>query len=203
MSGFSPALTAYLQRLDKQDPLLVLLDIIAGNEVLRLVANNEDITWLGNTYTAFSFQVDFPESDGSGKISTLQLKICNVERVLRPYLDQYAGGVGMPVTVTLVNPAMLSEDYSELTASLYNLATESDANWVYFTLGPINPLNKPFPPDQYIARHCRFDFKEDPRCGYAGAATECDRTIEACRSLGNSRRFGGHMGLDGRSLRVV
>lgn len=203
MSGFSPALTAYLQRLDKQDPLLILLDIIAGAETLRLVANNEDITWQGNVYTAFSFQMDMPGADSKGAVTTLPLKICNVERVLRPYLELYDGGVGLPVTVTLVNPAMLTEDYSELTASLYNLATESDANWVYFTLGPVNPLNKPFPPDQYIARHCRFDFKEDPRCGYAGAATECSRTIDACRALGNSRRFGGHMGLDGRSLRVV
>lgn len=203
MPGFSPALTAYLQRLDKEDPLLVFLDITAGSETLRLVANNEDLTWQGNLYTAFSFQVDMPGADGKGAVTTLPLKICNVERVLRPYLEAYDGGVGLPVTITLVNPAMLDEDYSELTATLFNLATDSDASWVYFTLGPINPLNKPFPPDQYIAKHCRFDFKTDPRCGYAGTATECDRSIDACRALGNSRRFGGHMGLDGRSLRIV
>lgn len=204
MSGFSPALMAYLQKLDKADPLLVLLDIVVpDNPPLRLVANNEDITWQGNLYNAFSFQVDMPGADSKGAITTLPLRICNVQRLLRPYLDAYDGGVGLPVTITLLNPSMLDEDYSELTATLYNLATDSDASWVYFNLGPINPLNKPFPADQYIAAFCRFNFKEDPRCGYSGAATECNRSIDACRALGNSRRFGGHLGLDGRSLRVV
>lgn len=203
MPGFSPALTAYLQRLDKTEPLLVLLEITAGPDTMRMVANNEDITFQGNIYTATSFVVDRPGANGSGKITTLPLKICNVKRIMRPYLEAYDGGVGLPVTITIINPALADEDYSELTATLYNLDTKSDNQWVYFQLGPINPLNRPFPDRQYLARHCDFAFKADPRCGYSGSATECDRSIDACRALGNSRRFGGHLGLDGRSLRIV
>lgn len=203
MSGFSPALIEYLQQMDKSDPLLTLLEIDAGEEILRLVANNEDIVWQGHTYTKFAFMVDMPSSTSDGSITTLPLRVCNIERVLRPYLDAYDGGVGLPVTITLVNPAMIDEDYSELRATLYNLSTENDSQWVYFTLGPLNPLNKAFPPDQYISNHCRFGFKNDPRCGYSGLETECDRSLDRCRELNNSARFGGHPGLDGRGLRLV
>lgn len=204
MSGFSPALMAYLQKLDKADPLLVLLDIAVPDQLpLRLVANNENIEYQGNTYEAFNFVVDKPGADGKGAITTLPLKIANAQRVLRPYLDAYDGGVGLPVTMTIINPAMADEDYSELTATLYNLATDSDSAWVYFTLGPYNPRNKQCPPDQYLATSCRFDFVDDPRCGYSGPATTCSRTLDNCRVLGNSRRFGGFPGLSNRSLRLV
>ncbi len=204
MSGLSPALMAYLQKLDKADPLLVLLDIVVPDQPpLRLVANNENIQYQGNTYEAFNFVVDKPGADGKGAVTTLPLKIANAKRVLRPYLDAYDGGVGLPVTITIINPAMADEDYSELTATLYNLATDSDSAWVYFTLGPYNPRNKQFPPDQYLATSCRFDFTADPRCGYSGTATTCSRTLDNCRALGNSRRFGGFPGLSNRSLRLV
>ena len=202
--AFSPALLEYLHTLDKDQPLLVLLDIVAGGETLRLAANNEDVTYQGNTYVAFSFEVDKPGADGKGGITTLPLRICNVERVLRPYLDAYDGGVGLPVTITIINPALDDGEQSEeLSATLYNLSTDADDSWVNFTLGPINPLNKAFPPDQYIALHCRWNFSADPRCGYTGPATECERSLTACRALGNSRRFGGFPGLDGRPLRVI
>lgn len=208
MLSLPPAILRAANRLDQDSPWLCLLDInIAGEPTMRIVNNNEDVTFGGNTYIAFAFTIEPPKENSKGELPSVQLMVANATRTMQTYIEAYQGGVGASVTLRVVNAAHLTEDYTELTTTLQVVACKCTAQWVTFTLGAINPLKRRFPPDQYIAMHCRFasapyGFK-GPHCAYSGAATECNGTLDRCRELGNSRRFGGHPGLDGRGLRLV
>ncbi len=184
-------------------PWIVLLEIkVSDTEILRICNNTEDITFQSNTYYAMPFDISATQSNAKGEIPTVTLQVSNVSRMLQPYIEQYAGGVGMQVKLIVVNASYLSENYSELEMVFDILATEADANWVYFTLGTPNPLRRRFPQYRYIAEHCQWNFKS-AECGYTGAATECKRTFEWCRLLGNTKKFGGYKGLSGGYLRIV
>lgn len=203
MLPLPPAILRAANRMDQSDPWLILLDVqIDGEPTMYLVNNNEDITFEGRTYIAFAFTIDQPKQSSKGEIPSIQLQVANATRTLQTYVEAYQGGVGATITVRIVNAGQLAENYAELTTELTVLACKCTAQWVIFTLGAVSPMNKKFPPDQYIALSCRFRFK-GPHCGYSGAATGCDRSLDACRALGNSSRFGGHPGLDGRGIRLV
>lgn len=203
MLNLPPAILREANSLSTDSPWLILLDInIEGELPIRLVNNNEDITFQGNEYIAFGFQITMPAQSSKGEIPTVQLSVANSTRTLQTYVEQYSGGVGASVVLTVVNAAHLSDDYAELTTTLTVVGCQCNAQWVVFTLGAANPLNKKFPPNQYIAAHCRFKFR-GTYCGYVGAESECNKTIDRCRELQNSPRFGGHLGLDGSGIRLV
>jgi len=184
-------------------PWIILLEIkVSDTEILRLCNNTEDIEFQRNTYYAMPFNISASQTNAKGEIPTVTLQVSNVSRMLQPYIESYSGGVGMEVKLIVVNTAHLSENYTELEMTFDILGTEADANWVHFTLGAPNPLRKRFPQLRYIAEHCQWTFKS-AECGYKGSATECKRTFEWCRLLGNTKRFGGYIGLSGGYLRIV
>jgi phage-related protein len=194
--------------MDQDSPWLAMLDIaLPGGEHLYLVNNTDDVVFQGQTYSAFAFNYEQQKQTSKGEIPTVTISVSNVSRVIQSYVEQYDGGIGSTVTLIIVNHAHLTEDYAELTADFTVLGSKCTAQWVSFTLGAPNPLNKRFPAWQYIALHCRFKFNypagTGPYCGYSGTATTCSRTLDNCRALGNSTRFGGHPGLDGRGIRIV
>lgn len=208
MLNIPPALLRAANRMDQEDPWLVLLDIQIGSEpTMYLVNNNEDVVFDGRTYIAFAFTVDQPKESSKGEIPTIQLAVANATRTMQTYIEAYNGGVGASVTIRIVNAGQLAENYAELTTTMQVMACKCTAQWVTFTLGTINPLKRRFPSDQYIAMHCRFatapyGFK-GAHCGYAGSETSCDGTLDRCIELSNSARFGGFPGLDGRGIRLV
>ena len=203
MRPLPPAILRAANRIDQDSPWLVLLDIaIEGEDTMYLVNNNEDVVFESRTYIAFAFTVDQPKESSKGEIPSIQLAVANATRTLQTYVEQYQGGVGASVTIRIVNAGLLAENYAELTSTFQVMACKCTAQWVTFTLGCVNPLNRPFPPHQYIATHCRFRFK-GPYCAYAGVETDCNHTLDRCRELGNTARFGGFPGLDGRGIRLV
>ena len=203
MLDLPPVIIRAANTMDQDSPWLAMLDIaLPGGEHLYLANNTDDVVFQGQTYSAFAFNYEQQKQTSKGEIPTVTISVSNVSRVIQSYVEQYEGGVGSTVTLIIVNHAHLTEDYTELTADFTVLGSKCTAQWVSFTLGAPNPLNKRFPAWQYIALHCRFLFK-GPHCGYSGAVTTCSRTLDNCRALGNSTRFGGHPGLDGRGVRIV
>ena len=178
-------------------PWLALLDLtLPDNSHIRLVRNTEDITFGGNVYTAFAFDLGEIRSAGEGKISGVALRVANPERAFALYMEQYAGLVGCNVTLQVVHAGNLSEDHSELALYWQVIAATVDDEWVTFTLGEENPLRRRFPLQSAMPANCNWIFK-GAECAYAGAATSCDRSLDNCRSLGNSVRFGGRPGIVG------
>lgn len=181
---------------------IVLLDITLDSTVYRFCSNNEDVTFDGETYNSFPFDLEPTSESGSGEIPTVTLRVSNVTQIIHAYLEQLNGAVGATVIIRVVNSAYLSENYSELEFNFSILSVSANDEWLTFTLGAENPLRRRFPPYRFIASHCHWDFKS-VECGYAGVATTCDRSYERCSALNNTERFGGYRGLMEKSWKIV
>lgn len=178
-------------------PWLLLLTVtLPDASVLRLVRNTEDVTFVGNLYTAFAFELGDVRNGGDGRIQGVTLKVANPGRVLQPYLEANDGLVGCAVTLAVVHADNLGSDYTELTLAWDVLAAESTSEWITFTLGAENPLRRRFPLHVAIPFSCNWQFK-GVECAYAGGAATCARTLDACRTLANTARFGGRPGIVG------
>jgi len=62
------------------------------------------------------------------------------------------------------------------------------------TLGLQGDLRRMLPAELYSRTRCRWRFR-GPECGYTGAETECDRSLEACIARDNIIRYGGFPGI--------
>lgn len=189
-------------------PWLFLLQVTIPSDpavTVYLVRNTEDITFQGQLYQKFPFEIDIPMKETSkGELPSITLRVSNVDRMMQGYLELYDGLIGQSVKLLIVKADRLAEDYSELTLDFLVNACYSDVEWVTFTLGAPNPLVKRFPLYKYFSSVCcwKSQFK-GIECKYAGVATTCRGTLDDCRSKNNSVNFGGFVGLEKHGLRVV
>ena len=176
----------------------------AGPTVIRICSGNENVTFGGNEYQHFIFQLGIVESDISGQIPQVTLKVCNITRLLTNFLNSLDGGMASTVKITVVSRAHLAEDYSELEMDFTVMGCKAKADWVTWTLGMANPRNQRFPLYRYLANHCAWacNFK-GAECGYSGAETECDGTFDTCVNLGNTGRFVGFLGMQSDGIRIA
>lgn len=192
-------------KLSSDTPFLPLLRItLLDGTVIRLVNNTEDITFQGQVWTAFPFEIEFGGESARGELTFANIKVCNVTQALQPYVEEQGGGVGATVDIIIVNPAHLSANYDELTLSFTCLACSCTSHWITFRLGDKNLMLQRFPLYRYYAKHCNWTYR-GIECGYNGPLnnTPCARDLEACRLRGNTARFGGFPGLDARGLRFA
>ena len=116
-------------------PLLELTLPAPDNTVFRVVPNNEDIVFQGNTYTAFPVQIELPKESSKGDIPTIKMMMSNLTGVLQSHLEALNGGIGSTIVLTIVNAAHLAEDYAELTLNFDVLSVECNASWIVLTCG--------------------------------------------------------------------
>lgn len=207
MKNLPLALILEKNKLSSADPWLMTLDITLpapASTVLRLVNNTEDVTFGGNVYTRFPFKIDVIGEGENGELPQVKLMLSNVTRVLQAYLEELEGAVDSTALVRWINVAHLNENYADLELTFEILETVSVGQWISCTLGMPNLLRSDFPYESYHAGHCRFvrNFK-DVECGYAGPSATCAGTLDYCRQLNNSRRFGGFPGLSGGGVRLA
>lgn len=190
-------------------PWIVLLEInLKENGVTQatyyLCNNTEDLTYNGDTYTAFPFTISPTRQTAKGEIPTVTLAVANVVQLIQEDIEALSGGVGSEVIVRVVlvesGPVITGDSELEMTFTI--LATQASAEWLTFTLGAPNPLRTRFPLHRYLSTHCNWEFKGD-ECGYVGAETSCDRTFDACQAYSNTARFGGFPGLHPTGIRLV
>jgi len=190
-------------KLNNPSPWLILLDIMlvdtnnpANTTDYYVVRNNEDVTYDGQLYTAFNFDLDQSRETSKGEVPTLTLRVSNVERLLQADLEQYEGGNGSQVRVTRIHADNLAEDFGALSGLYDVIGCHFDNKWAVFNLGAPNPLNQRFPLERYIGMQCRYvsHFK-GVECAYAGVETECNGSLTRCVALANSERFGGFPGM--------
>ena len=207
MNNLPLALILEKNKLATANPWLITLDMAFPAPVsttLYLVQNTEDVVFDGRTYTKFPFEIDVTKASAQGEIPGLQLRASNVTQVLQGYIEEIDGGVGATVLVRVLNAGYLAENYSELEISFDIMSAVADTQYVTFTLGAPNLLRSDFPRDRYLATHCRYvrHFK-GAECAYGGPSETCEGTLEYCRQLGNSKRFGGFPGLAGGGVRLA
>lgn len=214
MKNIPLALRQAKNQLGGTSPWLFMLDLtLPGVPTFNLVANTEDVEYQGRTYTAFPFQVELPKEENKGQLPTIKLSVSNVMRVIQGHLEALNGAPGAMVTLYVVNAGLLEEDYADLIMEFGVLDAQCDDTWCHFTLGVPSPLRRRFPLYRYLALSCRWTFNSPEvrvsgsnlgaECAYAGTATSCARTMDACQQLGNLARFCGEPGLAYGGMRLV
>lgn len=187
-------------------PWLILLDIFLPDATsFYLVNNNEDVTFQSRTYTKCRFKFSPGEETMSGEIPTFKIGIADVQRLFEFYIQKYRGGIDSSVTIRIVNTADLAADYSSLTIELSIQQVDREGfEWLNFTLGAPNPMIMEFLQFIYSPNHCNWVRKyKGHRCGYTGSLLDCTGTLNDCRAHNNSKRFGGHLGLNSTDFRLA
>ena len=195
-----------LNALGTDSVLLIALEInIPSTPTVYIVNNGENITFDGNEYIAFPFEIGEISAE-AGETPQFQIKLDNTTRAIERYIidyDTYLKQNGIDGNcITAVVKVLNTNDLSEAVMTEYFELTsfESDFQWVSFTLGTTSLFNKMYPPRKMYANFCSFKFK-DARCGYSGALTTCNKTLTDCRARNNSVRYGGFIGL-GQGIRI-
>ena len=188
-------------------PFVVLLEIELNTEpatTIRLARNTEDITFGGNLYSKFWFDLQPAKYSSTGEIPTITISVSNITRLMQPYIETLNGGVGSTITIHVVNTGMLDEDFSDLDVTCEILSCKCTVSYVEFVLGMPSLLRQRMPLHRYIALSCRYArFFKGVECKYSGAETECDGSYDRCVELSNADNFGGFVGLRMGALRLV
>ncbi len=172
---------------------------------LRYVRYSSDITYDGDLYTAWPFTAQLLGRGKGNAVPTFTLTIEDAVRTLRPSAIATSWFRDCTLTIAVVCVDYLTLDYSWSTVTYDILHAKPARETVVLKLGGPNPVKMRFPADRYWADQCPYarGFKDDPRCGYSGAETTCDGTLDDCADRGNTARFGGFLGLDPDAAKLV
>lgn len=191
-----------LNSLDSKGVILVALEIfLPSGEVIRVVANNENITFKGYEFIAFPFNIS-EITTAKGEIPKFTLNIDNTSRAMQRYILEYdeyvkrsgSQNVAIEAKAYVLNTLDLNSAILEEFFELSDFS--SNSKFVTFNLGTQSLFNLSYPPRKMYKDFCSFKFK-DECCGYKGSDTTCDKSLNDCRQKNNSVRFGGFLGISG------
>lgn len=183
-----------LLEIDVLDP--TTRDVI---ETLRLVQNDENFTYRGETYVKAGFEFSIARS--TTELPSVSLSVADPTQEIQARLHEYEGGVDFPVRLIVTTTA--TPDTPELEEAFIIASSQAVAEsyMVEFTLGAENPLSLRWPPRLQFRNRCPWRYK-GAECGYTGALATCDFTYDGpngCEAHGNELRFGGFKGIVSRS----
>lgn len=187
--------------------VMLEIKIPSVSEMLRIVNNNEDITWKGSTWLKFPFELDEISQSANAETSQFQIKVGNVKNIIGQYIRQYDAYVKTngfePITVVLyiVNSKDLANTTPVYSTNL--ILTTSNLNYleVSFTVSARDLFRARTPQTRMFPNSCRFKFK-GTLCGYSGSVTSCDKSLARCRQLGNSKRYGGFPAIGNQGVSI-
>ena len=194
----SAAIALAKNQLSDDGAWLALLEIQfhdVGGTILRLVRNTEDISWGGETWTAYPFDLDEARQSSDGSVQSVTIRVSNVLRAVQDYVESLDGMGAAEVVLRVVYSNELDEAaVIEETFSVGKISCT--AEWVAIELQPENFWARRCPRYTYSRQNCRWNFK-GTECGYSGATTACNKTLAACAALANTANFGGFPAIPG------
>lgn len=196
-------------RLASDVPFLVLLDIDVVDpqtgsvvETGHYVRNVEGVNFNGHDYLPASFDIELKEEAGS--LQNVRLGFKDYAGEVQAKMQDYGGGVGFSVTISVVNSAALDQP-PEIQEFFEVVAAESAGYVCSFTLGAENVITKVFPRRRQTRDYCQWRYKGQ-ECGYTGNMPSCDLTLNGangCGQHGNVIRFGAFPGINQRDVRYA
>lgn len=196
-----------LNSLGSDAVLVPALEIkIPSLDPIYIVKNRENITFNGNTYQAFDFNIEDLSQGGKGELPTWVIKVDNSTRILEQYILNYdlylknngIAGNYIECIIRVLNTNDLSEavleEYFELNQPM------TDSRFATFNLSASSPFRMQYPQRRIFQNMCQWKFKDD-RCAYSGSETVCNKSLTRCIQLSNSSRFGAFTGV-GRGIRL-
>lgn len=185
--------------------VLLKIDLYNANtqayaETVYVANNNEDVVFLGNTYTAFAFNLTLKYE--AGAIPEITLSARDFQKVLMEKLTTYGGAVGSRVTMYIVNTANLAQG-AEI-SEIFEVISSSANDWsISLSLGAESTLTRIFPSRTQMRDRCAWRYKST-ECGYTGALPSCDLSLQGangCAAHANQLNFGGYPSLINRGSR--
>jgi len=186
-------------KLENAPIFLYTIEEYDGSNDLHLAAYAENVTFDGITYTRFPIQHDIITENTSGEVDSVKVKIANASREIQAYLEAYDWRKKKVIIKTvfanqLSDPDVFRDDIYYIASYVMN------AEAAEFELSSkLDILQVTLPRRVYLRNHCRFKFK-GTECGYAGAATTCNKTLQQCRAYSNQLRFGGFPSIPTRRI---
>lgn len=163
-------------------------------ETLRFARNTENVTWDGETWVAFPFDLDMMGDTSRGEVPKMNLKVSNVSRAVQSYIEQADGGIDAPVALRLIHETQFSTSEYCIRLDFVVSSTSCNSQWVNFELSGSNPWTRRVPATRCRKNFCRWRFKSYT-CGYHGVGTTCDKTLSQCKTYLNSDRYGAFPGV--------
>lgn len=167
--------------------LLLLTIQYKQEEPIRLVLNNEKITFKGVDYYPYYFSLSEVKQT-STELPSCTLIVSNITGTISRILEIYDGASGGKVTVAVINTNISDEILQEEHFVIAGATAKKD--YVSIKLGCGASLDRRYPNVRIMKDWCPFKFK-GVRCGYKGPLTTCNKTLTDCRERGNNTRFGG------------
>jgi lambda family phage minor tail protein L len=189
----------------------VLLEIIIPGitDSITITNNGDDVPWNGKTWLAFPFEIQELTEDGSGEVPQWTISLDNRQRVIERYLSQYdqylkvngIEGNEIKCNCYVVNSKEL-DNTEPIKAVFFTLnQPKTTSETATFTLNADSPFGIIVPKRRFIQTYCYWKFKST-ECGYIGTGSACDKSLEQCRSYGNTLRFGGFPSVGNSGIRL-
>ena len=152
---------------------------------LRLVDDNAEWVYRGETYTPFPFKINGIEESTKGEIPKVTVSVSNIANQIASIIHEDIDNT--PVKISVVR-------YSENTADIeFNFVANGisyDEQWLTFELtAPVNFV-KSFPSMKY-SQVCPFVYRGWQCKSNNTQYTSCGKTVADCKARGNFARFGG------------
>lgn len=190
MRDLDPASTTEKNAAVNKPLFLYTIHAYDGAQNLYFTEHSEDVTYDGITYSKFPIKHEFITENTQNQIDSVTLSIANVSRLIEAYLVNYDLR-GKRVDIVQVWADKLDDTDANIPSSYYIDTYTATEETVTFTLtGKFDLLDVPLPGRTCLRNYCSWRFKSS-ECGYAGAETLCNKTLQKCRELSNQLRFGG------------
>ncbi len=203
MLNTTPTFAQELNKPTNQPIFLYTLFSYDGASDLNLAGDKTNVTFDGVEYTAFPISHDLTAENSQGEINSVNLTVSNISRLLQGYLETYDLR-DKKVRIRMVWRNRLAYPADKIDFEYYIDSYTADQDNVVFLLLPrISALGLKVPARIYSRNYCQWKNFKGTECGYAGAETECNRTKQRCKELGNYKRFGGFPSIPTKQLQVV
>lgn len=144
-----------------QYPWLHLIEIeYETGQFLRLVNDNQDIVFNGETYDKFPFKLSAQTIDAQGKIPERTLQVGNASRYIESLIANKQGWAGKKVTIVLGQRSLLLQNKTARVYSYEITNTKTSEQWVNFTLSIPNINLKTFPTNKFFKNSCPYEYGE-------------------------------------------
>jgi lambda family phage minor tail protein L len=158
---------------------------------LYLAQWDTNIVFDGKTYIGVETSVSHDKTgeNREGSVEQVNISIANVDRLIGGYVETYDPR-GLRANILTVFETLLDDPTARLIERYSIDALTVNENAVNLICTTVIDLMNIVLPSRRFSPICAWVFK-GTECGYAGAETECNKTLTRCRQLGNSERWGG------------
>lgn len=168
--------------------LLLLTIQYKSEEPIRLVLNNEEVTFKDNTYYPYYFSLSDVKQTSS-EMPSATLTVSNITGTIQRILENYDGANGAKVKVAVINTNVSDEILQEENFVVTGATSKKDA--ISLKLGCGMSMNKRYPNVRIMKDWCPYKYK-GVRCGCTSTEYDtCNKSLSDCRKRGNNTRFGG------------